>query len=84
MKMKERIYQSCVKSVMYERETWRLTEDKMVTMRRTERAITRAICGIKLIDKRNSKKGINILGIEETLDKLLKAGVLKLGSVEKI
>ena len=57
LKMKKRIYQNCIRSAMlYGSETWCLKENKMAILRRTEKARMRAICGVKMIEKRSSRE----------------------------
>ena len=51
MKQKGMVYQSCIRSEMsYGSETWCLTENEMAILRRTERAMVRAMCGAKLME----------------------------------
>ena len=65
LKMKGKIYKSCVRSAMlYGSEAWCLREKEMAILRRTERAMIRAMCGVKLLDRRNSKELMDMLGIE--------------------
>ena len=74
LKMQGRVYRSCVRSVMlYDSETWCLRENELEMLKRTERAMVRAMCGVKLMDKKNSDALMNMLGLEETLEKLAKA-----------
>ena len=55
LKMKGRIYQSCVRLVMlYGSETWCLRKNKMAILR-NEKAMTRARYGVKLIEKRSQE-----------------------------
>ena len=39
-------------------------------MRRTEKAIVEAECGVKVIGKRSSQELMNLMGLEETADEL--------------
>ena len=74
LKMKGRIYQSCVRSAMlYGSETWCLRENEMVILRRTEKAIMRAMCGVKINEKRRSQQLMSLLGLKDTLDGLARA-----------
>ena len=74
LKKKGRIYQSCVRSAMlYGSETWSLRENEVAIFRRIERAMIRAMCGVKLMDKKNTEESIVMLGLKETKDKLAKA-----------
>ena len=51
--MKRRIYQSCIGSAMsYGSKTKFLKENKIA---RTEKALMRAMCGIKVIEKRSQE-----------------------------
>ena len=57
LKVKGKMYQSCVISAMlYGSETWYLRESEMAILRRTEKAMMRAMCGIKIIEKRRSQE----------------------------
>ena len=50
--MKKMVYRSCVRSAMLnESETWCLRENEMAILRRTERAMVRSMCGVKLVDR---------------------------------
>ena len=67
LKMKGRIYQCCVRSVMlYGSETWCLRENEM---RRTEKVMMRAMCGVKMIEKRRSQELLTVLALKDILDR---------------
>ena len=52
-------------------ETWCLRENEVVILRKTERSMVRAMCGVKLVDKRNTVE--LMLGLKEAAaDKLLR------------
>ena len=73
LKMKGRIYQGCVRSVMpYESETWCLRENEKAILRRTKKTMTRAMCGVTLIEKSRSQEFMSFLGLKDTLDGLTK------------
>ena len=56
LKMKGRIHQSCIRSAMlYVSEMWCLRENEMAILRRTEKAMMRAMCGVRMIEKRRSQ-----------------------------
>ena len=56
LKMKGWIYQCCIRSAMlYGSETWCLKENEMAILRRTEKAMMRTMCGLKMIDKKGAK-----------------------------
>ena len=74
LKMKGRVYKSCVRPVMlYGSETWCLKENEMAILRRTERAMVRAMCGVKLRDRRNTEDLREMLGLEESVEQLARA-----------
>ena len=78
LKMKGKIYKSCVRSAMlYGSEAWCLREKEMAILRRNERAMIRAMCGVKLLDRRNSEELMDMLGIKESLDRMAKASSVR-------
>ena len=49
LKMKDKVYRCCIRSaILYGSETRRLQENKNAILRRTERAMIRAMCGCKV------------------------------------
>ena len=74
VKMKERIYQSYVRSAMlYGSEMWCLRENEMAILRRTEKAMMRAMCRVKVIEKRTNQELMSLLNLKDTLDGLARA-----------
>ena len=74
LRMKGMIYRSCVKSVMlYESETWCLRESEMAILKRTERAMVRSMCGVKLVDRKNTEDLMEMWGLKKTLDRMAMA-----------
>ena len=66
VKMKERIYQSYVRSAMlYGSETWCLRENKMAILR-TKKAMMRAMCKVKVIEKRTNQELMSLLSLKDT------------------
>ena len=53
--------------------TWCLRESDMSILRRTERAMVRAMCAVKLMEKRKTEELMAMLGREERVIKLAKA-----------
>ena len=50
---------------------------EMAMSRKTERAIVRSTCGVKLVDRKNNEELMEMLFLEETSDKMEKVnGVL--------
>ena len=45
----------------------------MAILRRTQGAMVRAMCGVKLMEKRKTEELMAMLGLEEMVDKLAKA-----------
>ena len=61
LRMKGVVHCSCVRSAMlYGSETWCLRESEMAILRRTERAMVRSMCGVKLLDR---KKMEDLMGM---------------------
>ena len=78
LKMKGKVFKSCGRSAMlYGSEAWSLREKEMAILRRIRRAMIRAMYGVKLLDRRNSKKLMDILGIKESLDRMAKASSMR-------
>ena len=59
--------------MLYGSETLCLRENKVRTLRREERSMVRAMCSVKLVDKRNTEELMDILGLKEAVDKLARA-----------
>ena len=54
----------------------------MAILRRTKRAIVRSMCGVKLVDRKNTEELMEMLGLKKTLDRMAKAnGVRRCGHV---
>ena len=63
--------------MLYGSESWCLREKEMAILRRTERAMFGAMCGVKLLDQRNSEELMDMLGIKESLDGIAKASSMR-------
>ena len=50
-----------------------LRENEVAILRRAERFMARAMCGVKLVDKRNTVKLMDMLGLKEAANKLARA-----------
>ena len=71
LKMKGSIYQNCVRSAMLNgSESWCLRENEMLIFRKTKKAMIRVMCCVKLVDERNSRQLMDLLGSVETLNSL--------------
>ena len=74
LKMKGKVYRCCVRSaILYGSETWCLKENEKAILRRTERAMVRAMCGQKVVDRKTTEKQMDMLGLKETIDWLATA-----------
>ena len=68
------VYRSRVRVVMlYGSETWCLRENEIAILRRTERAMVRAKCGAKLMEKKRTEDLMEMLGLKETVVQMAKA-----------
>ena len=78
MKMKGKVYRCCIRSaILYGSETWCLKENEKAILRRTERAMVRAICGRKVVDRKTTDEQIDMLGLKETIDRLATANEVR-------
>ena len=66
LQMKGKIYKSFVRSAMlYRSKMWCLRENKVVILRRAKRSMVRVMCGVKLVNKRNTEELMDMLGLKE-------------------
>ena len=71
--MEGQICQSCERlAMLYWNKTWCLRENEMMILGRIEKAI-RTICECKLIEKRGGQELVDMLGLEDCLDRTVKA-----------
>ena len=74
LKMKGKVYRCCVSSaILYGSETWCLKENEKAILRRTERAMARAMCSQKVVDRKTTDEQMDMLGLKETIDQLATA-----------
>ena len=52
-------------------------ENKMAILRRTERAMVRSMCGVKLADRKNNEKLMKMLSFKERLYKMANANGIR-------
>ena len=72
LRMKGMVYRTCVRSAMlYGSETRCSRESEMAILRRTERAMVRSMCGVKLVDRKNVEELMEMLSLKETLDRMV-------------
>ena len=73
LRMKGKVYKSYVRSAMlYGSKTWHLRENEVAILR-AEKSMVRAMCGVKLVDKRNTVELMDMLGLKKAEDKLARA-----------
>ena len=64
--MKSKVYRCCVRSaILYGSEAWCLKENEKAILRRTERAIVRAMCGQKVVCQKYDRRKDGHVGVEE-------------------
>ena len=74
LKMKGMVYRSYIRlAMLYGSETWCLRENEMAILRRTERAMVRAMCGAKLVEKKRTENLMEMLRLKETVVQKAKA-----------
>ena len=59
--------------MLYGSKTWCLRGNEIAILRRAERSMMCIMCGVKLVDKRNTEDLMDKLGLKEAADKLAKA-----------
>ena len=78
LRMKGKISKSYVRSaLLFGSETWCLREHEIAILRRAERSMVRVICGVKLVDKRNTLELMDMFGLKEAADKLARANDMR-------
>ena len=79
MKIKEIVYKSCVRSaILYGSETWCLGQNEIGILQRTERAVVKNMCGMKLMDKKWTKDQMQMVDLNEIIDQLANANGIRL------
>ena len=63
--------------MLYWSEAWCLIEKETAILRRTETEMIRVMSGVKPLDQRNSDELIVMLGIKESLDRMVKASSMR-------
>ena len=59
--------------MLYGSETWCLRENETAILRRTEKAMVRAMCGAKPMEKKRTEDLMEMLGLKETVVQMAKA-----------
>ena len=74
-RIKGKVYKSSVtlaSYMLYGSETCCLRENKVAILRRAERSMVRAMCGVKLVNKKKTVELMGMLKLKEAADKLAK------------
>ena len=72
--MKSKVYHCCITSaILYGGETWCLKENEKAILRRMKRAVVRAMCSQKVVDRKTTEKQMDMLRLKETIDRLATA-----------
>ena len=85
LKMKGKIYKTCVRSVMvYGSETWAMRVEDMHRLERTERMMIRWMCGVTLKERKCSEELLDRLGIESIAEVVRRGRLRWFGHVERM
>ena len=77
-KLKGAVHKSYVRpGILNGSEAWFLKENEMGILRRTDRSIVRAMCGVQLKDRKISTDLILMLGLKEIIDQLAMANSVR-------
>ena len=52
---------------------WCLRQNEVAILRKAERSMVRAMCSVKLVNKRNTEELMDMFGLKEAPDKLARA-----------
>ena len=78
MKMKGKVYRSCVRAAMvYGSETWVMKKEEEGVLLRAERAMVRMMCGAKLRDRKSSKVLMAMVSLNEDIVTLVRRSRLR-------
>ena len=74
LKLMGAVYKSYIRpAILYGSEAWCLKEIELGILRRTERSIAVAMCGVQLKDRKRSANLMFLQGLKETIDQLVMA-----------
>ena len=74
LKIKGKVYRCCIRSaILYGSEAWCIKENKKTILRRTEKAMVRAMCGQEVVNRKTTEEQMDMLGLKETIDWLAAA-----------
>ena len=76
--MKGKVCKSYMSSaILYGRRAWYLTENEVTILGNAERSMVRAMCCLKLVDKRKTVELMDMLELKEAGDKLARLNSVK-------
>ena len=74
LRMKGKLDRCCVSlAILCGSEAWYLKEDEKAILRRMEKAMVRAMCGQKVVDRKTTEEQIDMLQLRKTIDWLATA-----------
>ena len=74
LKIKGKVYCCCIRlAILYGSDPWCLKENKKAILRRTKRAMVKAMCSHKVVDRKTTEEQMDMLGLRETIDRLATA-----------
>ena len=74
LKMKGKVYHCCIRSaILYGSKAWCLKENEKAILRRTERAMVRAMCSQKVADRKTAEEQMDMQGLSKTIDRFATA-----------
>ena len=77
-KLRGKVFKACVRSVMvYGSETWNMKGLEAGVLQRTERAMIRRMCGVKLEDRKNTLGLMERVGLNESVLEVVKRNGLR-------
>ena len=70
LKMKSKVYCYCIlngmTAILHGSQTWCSKENQKAILRRTEKAIVRAMCSQKVVDRKTTEEQIDMIGLKKT------------------
>ena len=74
LRMKGKVSCCCIRSaILYGNEAWCLKENETAILRRMERAMVRATCSQKVVNRKTTEEQMDMLGLKETIGRLATA-----------
>ena len=65
--MKGKVYRCCIRlAILYGGDAWCLKKIEKAILRRTERAMVRAMYGQKVVDRKTTEEQMDMLGLRKT------------------